>query len=161
MEYFISQSQIVLPLLGINIFRLTPTAAPASVQSDHQATVSSSSPIFEMVLKRNKVTARAQEIDGEFTVLEASEAVSAWIGASYHSYRALREKLENDGTLVAASTGSLFVFTHDQVFASPRAAAAMVAGRAANGRVEWRVEGTAVTYGGWQEKALEVQLGHG
>jgi hypothetical protein len=159
MEYFISQAQIVLPLLSVNIFRLTPSIIPSAELRPRRTVESPISPPFEMILKKNKITARAKEIDGEFTVLQDSEAVQRWIGATYHSYRSLREKLEADGTLLGVAAGAPFVFTHDQVFASPSAAAAVVAGRAANGRVEWRVEGTGLTYGGWQEKALVGQLG--
>lgn len=160
MEYFIAQAQIILPLLGVNIFRVpvVPLTLPPKEANGTEAISASlggASPVFEMLLKKAKVTASAQERDGEFTVLEGSQAAPAWIGVSYHSYRALREKLEEDGTLAPSGAGKSFVFTHDQVFASPSAAAAVVSGRAANGRQEWRVVDTQLSYGQWQDSAVE------
>jgi len=48
--------------------------------------------------------------------------------------------------------------TKNQVFESPFAAASVVAGRAANGRVSWVEESTGMTYGNWQNRDLEVVL---
>ena len=46
-------------------------------------------------------------------------------------------------------------FARDQVFASPSAAAAVVVGRAANGRNDWKIPGTAVSYGNWQARGID------
>lgn len=154
MEYFIEQARIVLPVLGVNIFRSAVSAIPRVDQPP--ATVQPPvSPVFELRLKKDGVRATAQEIDGEFTVLAGSKAKREWTGAQAHNYRNLREKLERDGTLALSTDGATRYFTHDQVFASPSAAAAAVAGRSANGRVEWAVAGSRVTYGNWQAQNLE------
>ncbi len=47
------------------------------------------------------------------------------------------------------------VFPRDQVFASPSAAASVLLGRQSNGRLEWKVETTEVSYGDWQTSLLE------
>jgi hypothetical protein len=44
---------------------------------------------------------------------------------------------------------------HDQVFASPSAAGAVIIGRSANGRTIWKVEGTEMSYGTWQNQGVE------
>jgi Domain of unknown function (DUF4357) len=49
-------------------------------------------------------------------------------------------------------------FVRDQVFASPSAAAAVVTGRQANGRVEWKMQGSGVSFGDWQAQGID-QLG--
>lgn len=154
MEYFIGEAKIVLPVLGINIFR---SAATATVPSSDQAGASASgqaAATFELHLKKDGLLARAQEVDGEFTVLEGSLARLAWTGVD-DGYRRLREKLERDGTIVPSADSKTMRFSHDQVFASPSAAAATVAGRSANGRVEWKVAGSNVSYGSWQNESLD------
>jgi hypothetical protein len=156
MEYFVSQVKIVLPVLGINIFRSAVTAAaPEGSQIGVPTVFVQSSPIFELRLKKFGVSAKAQEVDGEFTVLEGSLARHAWTGADDHGYKRLREQLEQDGTLVPAPDGATMQFIHDRAFASPSAAAAVVTGRTANGRHEWKVAGSGQSYGSWQNQAIE------
>lgn len=159
MEYFIAQAKIALPVLGVNLFRSTgvlDTASdPVALIPSNQSSVS---PLFEMRLKKDGIVATAQEVDGEFTVLEGSLARSSWIGVE-DGYRRLRDKLEHDGTLVPTADGKLAVFTRSQVFASPSAASAIVSGRNSNGRVEWKLQSTGVTYGSWQNQAIEHDLG--
>jgi len=159
MEYFISQAKIVLPVLGVNLLRAVPTMpVPEQSGSGATATLSVQSPIFELTLKKSGIAATAQEIDGEFTVFEGSTARSEWQGVEGHGYKRLREKLEEDGTLESTDDGSFRRFTRNQVFASPSAAAAMVTGRSANGRVEWKVQGTGLSYGSWQTEGVDRAL---
>ena len=48
----------------------------------------------------------------------------------------LRQELTSNGVLVMQ--GTLFQFTQDYTFSAPSTAAAVVLGRSANGRVEWK-----------------------
>lgn len=159
MEYFISQAKIALPVLGVNLFRNTAVSDtatdPVSLIPSSQPSVS---PLFEMRLKKDGIVATAHEVDGEFTVLEGSLARSSWIGVE-DGYRRLRDKLEQDCTLVPTVDGRLTMFTRSQVFASPSAASAIVSGRNSNGRVEWKLQSAGVTYGSWQNQAIEQDLG--
>lgn len=159
MESFIEQAKIVLPILGVNIFRSPRTAvtsAPLSAEAGRP-----NSPLFEMTMKKWGTTATAQAVDGEFTVFEGSQARSEWTGPTGHNYAGLRTKLENDGTLVPAPDGSTMVFSRDHAFSSPSAAAAVVAGRPANGRTDWKVRGTRTTYGDWESEGLEEAMSEG
>lgn len=156
MEYFIEQAKIVLPVLGVNLFRSPRTTSVES--SSEIAETRTDSPLFEMTLKKTGITASAQEVDGEFTVLEGSSARLQWTGGEGHSYTSLRAKLEQDGTLVPTSDGSAMRFTRNHVFASPSAAAAIVAGRSANGRAEWLVKNTRRTYGQWETEGIEEAM---
>ncbi|MCU1584350.1 MAG: endonuclease [Microbacteriaceae bacterium] len=161
MEYFIAQAKIVLPVLGVNLFRAaTRTVVPSGVVDLAAADESTSSPVFELLLNKEGIVATAQEIDGEFTVFEGSHARSSWVGTS-HGYEKLREKLERDGTLAATADGAMVAFTRDQVFASPSAAAAVIFGRNANGRTTWRIARSGVTYGDWQNQGIEEILAAG
>ena len=155
MEYFIDQSKIVLPILGVNIFRSPRTALASAPASDGGRT---DSPVFEMTMQKWGISATAQEVDGEFTVFEGSHARSAWIGAAGHNYIGLRTKLEKDGTLALSPDGGSMLFNRDHVFSSPSAAAAVVAGRNSNGRIEWKVQGTRRTYGDWESEGIEEAM---
>jgi hypothetical protein len=157
MEQFIDQVKIVLPVLGVNLLRAvaTPPARPAG-GDEVAGVVGDASPIFEMNLKQSGVTATAQEFDGEFTVHEGSQARN-WVGTD-HSYRRFQEKLVADGTLVPSDDVSTLVFTRAYVFASPSGAAAMVAGRTANGRTEWKVQGSGKSYADWQTEGIDSAL---
>ncbi|MGI6795491.1 GIY-YIG nuclease family protein [Gordonia sihwensis] len=156
MEYFIEQAKIVLPVLGVNLFR-SPTTT-TTVPHTEVAGTRTDSPLFEMTLKKSGITATAQEVDGEFTVLEGSIARLKWTGGEGHSYTSLRAKLEQDGTLVPTPDGSAMRFTRNHVFASPSAAAAIVAGRSANGRIEWLIQGARRTYGQWETEGVEEAM---
>lgn len=156
MESFLDEARIVLPVLGVNTFR---TVAPSSGTKASGSGASTRETVFEMTLKRLGITATAQEVDGEFTVLEGSRARREWAGVAHHSYAGLREKLEKDGTLQLAPDASYMLFSRNSAFNSPSAAAAVVAGRTANGRVEWMVKGRPVTYGQWETQGIDEVMG--
>ena len=153
MEYFISQAKIVLPVLGVNILRSAATAGNSEAGAVSGLSPASS-PVFVLHVKKDGITARAREIDGEFTVLEGSCARASWTG-SQHTYKALHNKLAGDGALVPEPGGAAVRFARDQVFASPSAAAAVITGRQANGRVEWKAEGSGISFGSWQERGID------
>lgn len=153
MEYFISQAMIILPVLGVNLLRSAATALAAPGEAAPGA-AARQSPVFELALRRHGIVATAREIDGEFTVLDGSGARPAWTGAS-HAYEVLRQRLIDEEVIVPEPDGKAMRFTRDQVFASPSAAAAVVSGRTSNGRSEWKVQGTAVSYGSWQTQNID------
>lgn len=160
MEYFIAQARIVLPVLGINLLRV-PSVAPVSSSTSNELvsgrTDAQASPVFQMEVRRHGLIATAQEVDGEFTVHKGSHARLEW-SAPEHNYRKLRERLEQDGTLAPSADGNYMIFTHDQVFSSPSAAGAMVKGHAANGRTDWKIKGTQVAYGEWENRGLDLSV---
>jgi hypothetical protein len=156
MEYFIDQAKIVLPVLGVNMFRAATVPAVSGQVSS--APGPAASPVFSLHVKRDGITATAQEIDGEFTVLEGSGARLSW-GGPEHSYRALHLRLVQDGVIVPSTDEKSRRFTRSQVFASPSAAAAIVTGRQANGRLEWKIGDTGVTYGEWQSQGIDQAAG--
>lgn len=154
MEHFISQAEIILPLLGVNILRSIKIVSMLPPLGDKSPENETAAPVLEMRLKKFNAIATAREIDGEFIVLAGSGARTGWSGVD-HGYRRLKNELEAKGTLELAGDGKTSVFTQDHVFASPSAAAAIIAGRAANGRLEWKVAGSELTYGSWQDLKLE------
>jgi hypothetical protein len=153
MEYFIAQAKIILPILGVNILRST-AAAVSHAAATAPASPPASSPVFELHLKKDGISATAREVDGEFTVLADSGARAAWTGVE-HAYKVLHEKLVRDGAILPCPDGRTMRFARDQVFASPSAAAAVVVGRTANGRNDWKMQGSGVSFGDWQAQGID------
>jgi hypothetical protein len=159
MEYYLSQVQIVLPVLGITEFR--PTRVPPGTDSSFIVASPASdrtSPTFRFEVPRYGIAAVAQEIDGEFTVLEGSIARADWVGTQRHpGYRQQHTALLGDETLQRENDG-LARFSQDVVFSSPSAAAAVVAGRSANGRTSWIDTSTGMNFGEWQSRGIAEEL---
>lgn len=154
MDYFLSQLQIVLPVLGVNAIRGRPAQTPVSSPA-----AAIESPMFQLRNVKAGVDARAQQIDGEFTVLTGSVVIGSWHGVgkaestvkAYASYRAQHERLVADGAI--AVEGGVGRVTRDIVFSSPSTAGAVALGRSCNGRREWiSPEGT---FGDWESRGVE------
>lgn len=154
MDYFIGQLQIVLPVLGIDAIRVREKqVVPASPEDDLV------SPVFRLQNKKLRVDARAQQIDGEFTMLAGSAVVADWHGVgkadstirAYDSYRAHHQKLIGDGSiLIVNGVGTL---VKDIVFGSPSTAGAIAQGRSCNGRISW-IADDGTTFGGWESRGV-------
>ena len=165
MDYFIQQLDIVLPVIGVDVFRVpqthtTPSARPAA---DARA---ASSPEFHLVYRKLGVVARSQQVDGEFVVLANSLAapeISRPVNGvettqrQYEQRVALRATLAANGTLVA--DGKVARFTSDTVFNSPSAAGCIVKGAAScNGRVEWKTS-EGIQFGDWESRDVSAATG--
>jgi hypothetical protein len=153
MDYFVSQLQIVLPVLGVNAIRVptTPVRLLAGEPND--------SPLFHLRHAKLGVDAHAQQIDGEFTMLAGSVVVPSWHGVgkaestikSYESYRNQHRQLVDTGAITAANgVGRL---TRNVVFPSPSTAGAIALGRSCNGRREWVSEDG--TFADWESRGLD------
>ena len=154
MAFFIEQVRTILPVLGFDFLRDRQTL---STQLHSASAAGQSGVTFEMELAKYGIRALAREVDGEFVVLAGSQAREAWVGGTnYASYRPLYEQLTADGVLVKDATGKVS-FAQDQAFSSPSAAAAVISGRAANGRIVWREQCSGKSYGDWQSAILEAQ----
>lgn len=154
MSFFIEQIRTVLPVLGLDFLRERPSLSARSDQ--HPDTFSKSSPLFVAKVNKLGIEAKAQEIDGEFVVLTDSLACAEWRGKN-HVYQDLHQRLCDDNVLVLADN-DLRRFSTDYAFDSPSAAAAVVTGRTANGRVEWKIEGTRTTYAEWQDHQVSAAV---
>jgi hypothetical protein len=153
MEFFLEQIQTLLPVLGFDFLRPRPKLAHGHADLTASFTVHTESPVFVGDVKRYGITARGQEIDGEFVVFRGSKARRDWEGAE-GSYTKLFHDLVARGILRPAADGQLNEFVDDYAFSSPSAAASVVAGRTANGRTHWIVEGGRQTYGDWQAERV-------
>jgi predicted GIY-YIG superfamily endonuclease len=162
MEFFLDQMLTILPVIGMDYFRQPPTAAvDSSTPGDPVAPTNKNpsppnhSPVFAGDVKSYGITARGQVINGEFVVFKGSLARLHWEGVKT-SYTRLFEELIQAGVLIPTQDGTLNIFTRDYAFSSPSAAAAVVAGRAANGRTHWRDASNGMTYAQWQENQVKA-----
>lgn len=105
---------------------------------------------FELKQSKYGLMASAYETGEAFVVLAGSKARSEWIGVS-HNYAELHAQLMAEGAIQPNGNDELCAFTRDVAFKSPSAAAAVVLGRADNGRTSWLLQGTTVDYGTWLE----------
>ncbi|MEN9855117.1 MAG: hypothetical protein RLZZ157_243 [Pseudomonadota bacterium] len=159
MEYFIAQLRLMLPLLGLDFLReaaTIPISPSAIVARDENNIVRS--PVFEISSPKHKLTATGQEIDGEFVVQSGSLCRASWEGAGGHNYFNLHKKLWDQNRIALTPDGQHGVFLEDISFSSPSAAAAIIYGRASNGRVAWKIEGGSMTYADWQNSLLPQMI---
>lgn len=138
--------EVMLPLLGMEHFKLKPQI------SEHigEQVSAEKSPLF-VIKSRDGVYAEAQEIDSEF-IMRAGASAKPWHGVS-GGYERFQSELVDKGVLVATENG-MFSLAADFVFNSPSAAAAVVLGRASNGRTEWVRKDGMGTYATWQDSEV-------
>ena len=126
MEVFLAHMLGMLPVLGVHAFEQAPKAPAAK-----------SGPV--LTCKGKGVQATGYEASQGFVVRAGSQAVVDTVPSMAQHVRGffdLRQELISNGVL--AMQGALFQFTQDYTFSAPSTAAAVVLGRSANGRVEWK-----------------------
>ncbi len=160
MDYFIEQLRIVLPVLGVEVFRGREARARPDAAQQPANDQYVDSPIFTLT-NRAGVDARAQMIDGEFTVLTGSrmratmQRPKAGVETTMRQFQA-RSRLHAlaIADAVASPNGTTMTLTQDVVFTSPSAASAVLQGHAtANGRADWRTA-DGITFGAWEEAGV-------
>jgi Domain of unknown function (DUF4357) len=126
MEVFLGHMLGMLPVLGVHAFEQAPKAPAAKA-----------GPVLSC--KGKGVQATGYEASQGFVVRAGSQAVADTAPSMAQHVRGmydLRQELISNGVL--AMQGGLYQFTQDYSFSSPSTAAAVVLGRSANGRVEWK-----------------------
>ena len=127
MEVFLGHMLGMLPVLGVHAFEQAPKAPAAKA-----------GPV--LTCKGKGVQATGYEASQGFVVRAGSQAVVDSVHQSMAQHVRgmfnLRQELISNGVLVLQ--GALFQFTQDYTFSAPSTAAAVVLGRSANGRAEWK-----------------------
>ena len=152
METFIDQLLMVLPAVRVDLF--TIKAKPDKQNPVKQTQSSTSSPTFELTLKKEGITAIAVLEDGDFVVQKGSLARATYIGdrSEKSYYWKHYDQLVNQGIL--ADHGKLKVFTQSYAFPSTSAAGAVCNGRSTAGPIAWKVKGSKKTYKEWEAETL-------
>lgn len=126
MQVFLEHMLGMLPVLGIHAFEQT-AAAPAS------------DAVALLTCKGRGLVARGYESTQGFVVKAGSQAALESVPSMKEHVRGMydvrQELIENE---VLKPVGGLYEFAQDYTFSSPSTAAAVVLGRSANGRVEWK-----------------------
>ena len=150
MEQFLANLKIILPVIGLDLLKPQPRAV--ALASTPLAQRTSGEITFE-IRHRSGVTAQAVEEDGEFVVLEGSQALKD-TGYAIQSYANLKQNLISTSVLTPTPDGK-YTFAKPYSFSSPSAAAAVVLDRNANGRLEWKVKGDRRSYHDWQQGHID------
>ncbi len=126
MSVFLSNMLSMLPVLGVNAFERA-----ASKSAERSAPM--------LMVKGKGVSAKGFESTQGFVVKSGSEAVTDCVPSMELHVRGmyeLRQELIRNGVL--AKKDDRYVYSQDYVFSSPSTAAAVILGRSANGRIEWK-----------------------
>lgn len=154
MEQFLANLRIILPVVGLDMLKPQPRAVAQTAKPVEERTTGEVQ--FE-IRHKSGVQATAVEEEGEFIVLEGSEALT---GTDYakNSYERLKNQLIQSGVLVPdeKSPGKL-LFTRPWSFSSPSAAGSVIMDRNTNGRTRWFVKGSKQSYHDWQQVQAEQQ----
>lgn len=129
MQVFLENMLGMLPVLGIHAFEQAAPMAGTVAQT-------------VLTCRGKGVTASGYEATQGFVVKSSSQAVGESVPSMQQHVRGmfdLREELIGNGVL--QRDGNHFLFAQDYAFSSPSTAAAVVLGRSANGRIEWKDAG--------------------
>jgi hypothetical protein len=122
-EGFLDDLLLCLPVLGYGFFETAPPKESGAV------------PLF---VKAKGIEARGYESPKGFVVRAGSQAVrdEKQAASTPTSVRDMRAELAKQGVLV--EKGIAYELSQDYTFSSPSMAAAVLLGRSANGRIEWK-----------------------
>ena len=126
MQVFLENMLGMLPVLGIHAFEQATSSPAITAQT-------------MLTCKGKGVVATGYEATQGFIVKASSQAVGETVPSMQQHVRSMydlrMELIMND---VLNRDGDHYRFTQDYVFSAPSTAAAVILGRSANGRVEWK-----------------------
>ncbi len=162
MEQILLDLEVVLPMIGCDLLRPVPQASTIAARPSASAAASpeaappenSETPVRFEIQHRSGVRAFAVAQNGQFIVAQGSEALKDT--ELTNSYATLKRNLVQQEVLALGAAPDRYVFTRDWAFSSVSAAAAVVLDRNSNGRVEWRLVGSSMTYKAWQEAKAQA-----
>ncbi|MGV6839321.1 MAG: GIY-YIG nuclease family protein [Planktomarina sp.] len=147
MEEYLDNLFIALGALGIEDFTSGVQFAK-TVEGETQKNEQNDLDKFFLKTPKHGVSGTAYLSGSEFVVCAGSKARREWSSKSGHSYKKTFERLLRIGVLDIED--KVAVFAKDYAFKSPSAAAAVMNGRPANGRIEWKTE-NGMTFDDWEK----------
>lgn len=123
LEEFIDNAKLLVNTLGYKVFDAIELISPTE-ENDNA---------FHLSASRGDAHAQGGLVADGFVVFKGSKIASNTVPSMSDSLKKLRQKLIDKGIV-----DSDFLFTNDYIFTSPSLAAAIVLGRSANGRIEWK-----------------------
>lgn len=147
MESFLEELQLVLPVIGIDVFRKPKAIViPAAVEKDETTA-------FILTHASKGISARAVEADGEFVVLSGSTGNLLEAPSFHDRIKVLRDQAIETGRAQVLDNDH-FRLVEDMAFSSPSAAAVFLFGTSRNGRADWLVDGRNINYGAFKDAQL-------
>jgi hypothetical protein len=153
MEGFLSEIEVLLPVLGFDVLRRAAETGDAGVGHD------AAEPVFTFTEAGTQ--ARAKEAGGEYVVLAGSLARVKETKTIHDGAKSQRRQLVEDGVLVKTEDGQHYTFVRDVAFSSPSGAAAVVYGGNVSGPAYWKRESDGLTYKDWRQQQLAQAQGGG
>ncbi|MDE0435771.1 MAG: GIY-YIG nuclease family protein [Bryobacterales bacterium] len=151
MEGFLSEIEVLLPVLGFDVLRRAAETGHAGVRRD---------PAEHIFLFTEAGTqARATEVGGEFVVLTGSLARVRETKSIDDGTKGRRRQLIEDGALTKTVDSQHYTFMRDVAFSSPSGAAAVVYGGRVSGPAFWKHEGDDLAYKDWRQQQLAQAQG--
>lgn len=148
MEAFLLEIQLVLPVIGIDVFRkVVSTREPSQTEKDFKAVS------FVLEHKSKGIKAAAVEVDGEFVMQTGSIGDFYETSSFSPKIKELREQLIESGR-VEVLDGKKLRLTENVAFTSPSAAAVFLFGTSRNGRFDWKLKGSGKSYGDYKDALL-------
>lgn len=158
MEAFLTEIQLVFPVIGIDFFRKpTLDASKARQQSMPEAEVSYADVRFELSNIKAGICASAREDAGDFIVEEGSIGAFRESVSFNEKIKFIRDEALETGRISKTSKTN-FQLEQDISFNSPSAAAVFLFGTSRNGRTDWLIKGEGSNYGTWKNTVIEKKL---
>lgn len=161
MEAFLANLKVILPIIGLELLKPRPQGSVKVEASGSGWTLNATATVLPQihfeVRHRSGIKAFAVEEEGEFVVLEGSEALKD-AGYARNSYAQLKQQLIGDHILEPTLDGTKYRFTRAYPFQSPSAAGSVILDRNTNGRTRWYLAGSKLNYHEWQEGKTAAEL---
>ena len=151
MEGFLSETEVLLPVLGFDVLRRAAENGDTGVGRDAGERI--------FMFTEAGTQARATEAGGEFVVLAGSLARVKETKTIDGGTKGRRRQLVEDGALVKAEDSQHYTFMRDVAFSSPSGAAAVVYGGRISGPAYWKREGDGLPYKDWRQQQLAQAQG--
>ena len=143
MEEFLTYVKLLIGVLGHKLLESVTIITkkkeelqfPSTNATQDNQVVSMTSNL-ELTLSISGLKAKALQTDEGIVVLEGSEAAKEFTNSLQHGYRALRERLIDNGTLKLI--GEKYIFQNNALFDTASPAAAIVVGYNINGPYSWK-----------------------
>ena len=157
MESFLREVELVLPVVGIDVLRhaseKSPTENTAKKVSGQQISERGVTQ-FVLAYYPGGVSGTAREQDGEF-ILNAGAVGLLREGPSFHE----RNRIVRDAALTSGQIKKIsedrFQLVDNMSFTSPSAASVFLFGTSRNGRTDWLLPDSRITYGEWKLSLID------
>lgn len=154
METFLEEIQLILPVVGVEVFRKPSIKAPSPQNAG--ATIAPDVK-FELTNSKAGISAKAREDAGDFVVEEGAIGALREATSFTDKIKSIREDALKTGQIIALNEKN-FRVEQDISFGSPSAAAVFLFGTSRNGRTDWLVVGRGVNYGAWKDSVIDHAL---